>query len=122
MSKVRHFEICADDPERAVKFYGNVFGWFVEKWQTPSDYWMVSGGEEDDPGVNGAIMHRPAPEWGVVNTIDVSDLEASLTRVAEAGGEVVRDKAAVPHMGWIAYCRDTEGNVFGMMQFDEEAR
>ncbi|MGZ7109599.1 MAG: VOC family protein, partial [Methanobacterium sp.] len=30
MSKVIHFEIPAEDPERAIKFYEDVFGWKIE--------------------------------------------------------------------------------------------
>ena len=44
MGRVVHFEIHADDPERAVKFYRGVFGWDVTKWDGPVDYWLVDHG------------------------------------------------------------------------------
>ncbi|MFY9638587.1 MAG: VOC family protein, partial [Methanobacterium sp.] len=50
------FEIPADDPGRAAKFYENVFGWKVEKWEGPFDYWLVTTGEAEEPGIDGAIM------------------------------------------------------------------
>ena len=73
MSKVIHFEIPADDPERAIKFYKDVFGWEIEKWEL-GDYWLVSAGPEDEPGINGAIMPK---KFGDVirDTISVDSYE-----------------------------------------------
>jgi predicted enzyme related to lactoylglutathione lyase len=124
MPRVTHFEITADDPERAVKFYSDVFGWFVEKWQGPEDYWNCSTGEEDEPGINGAIMRRPSTlmEGGTIDTIGVTDLDDALERVVAAGGEIVHGRTTVPYVGYHAYCRDTEGNIFGLMEADEDAR
>lgn len=50
------FEIPADDPGRAAKFYDDVFGWKVKKWDGPADYWLVTTGEDEEPGINGAII------------------------------------------------------------------
>jgi uncharacterized protein len=122
MARVEHFEITAEDPERAVKFYADVFGWFVEKWQGPADYWVVSTGEEDEPGINGAIMRRSAELTGTIDTVGVGDLDDAIARVLACGGEVVSGRHVVPYVGYQAYCRDTEGNVFGLMQADAEAR
>ena len=43
MFNVVHFEIPADDVERAQKFYGELFGWKIEKFTSPMpmDYWMI---------------------------------------------------------------------------------
>ena len=57
MSRVIHFEISADDPDRAVIFYGNVFSWKIEKWD-PFEYWTVTTGKDDEPGINGAVMPK----------------------------------------------------------------
>ena len=32
MPTIVHFEIPADDVERSKKFYGDLFGWKIEKW------------------------------------------------------------------------------------------
>ena len=61
MSRVNHFEINADDPERAAKFYANVCGWKIDKWKGPIEYWLVTTGESDEPGIDGAIMRREKP-------------------------------------------------------------
>jgi predicted enzyme related to lactoylglutathione lyase len=56
--RVIHFEIHADDPKRAVEFYKKVFGWKISKWEGPAEYWLVTTGDDKQPGINGAIMHR----------------------------------------------------------------
>ncbi len=119
MARVVHFELAADDPERAGKFYREVFGWESHKWEGPEDYWMLATGE--GPGIDGAIMRRNEHLPNIVNTVDVTSLDAALEKVEGAGGKVVMPKMAVPGIGWLAYCQDTEGNTFGMMQSDEKA-
>ncbi len=126
MPRVVHFEILADDPERAQEFYAAVFGWHVQKWEGPVDYWLVTTGPEDSPGINGAIMRREGAATGdsvtaYINTIDVPSVDEFVAKVTARGGAVDVPKTAVPGVGWVAYCRDTEGNVFGMMQMDESA-
>jgi len=121
MSRVIHFEIPADDPERAIKFYEKVFDWQIEKWDGPIEYWLIMTGEEDKPGIDGGLGRREDPTTGVENTIDVKKLDASLADVKANGGEVIRPKMAVPGVGWMAYIKDTEGNVFGLMESDTNA-
>ena len=121
MSRIVHFEIPADDPERAIKFYEKVFDWQIEKWDGPIEYWLIMTGEEDKPGIDGGLARREDPTTGVENTIDVKDLDASLANVKANGGKVIRPKMAVPGVGWMAYIKDTEGNVFGLMESDTKA-
>lgn len=120
MPRVAHFEIPADEPERAVRFYEDVFGWTIEQWEGPMEYWLVTTGQAPEPGINGAIERRR--EGGVTqNTVDVPDVDEYVRKVEAAGGKIIRPKTALPGVGWYAYCADTEGNVFGMMQEDPEA-
>ena len=121
MSRIVHFEIPAYDPERASKFYEKVFDWQNEKWDGPIEYWLIMTGEEDKPGIDGGLARREDPTTGVENTIDVKDLDASLANVKNNGGKVIRPRIAVPGVGWMAYIKDTEGNVFGLMESDLEA-
>ena len=121
MPRVVHFEIPADDPERAVKFYEEVFGWKIDRWEGPVDYWLISTGEEGEPGIDGAIMPREEQKT-TVNTIDVPSYEEFAKKVEEAGGKVVTPKMAIPSVGYHSYCIDSEGNVFGIMQSDPEAK
>jgi predicted enzyme related to lactoylglutathione lyase len=121
MPRVIHFEIHADDPERAVKFYSKVFGWEIKKWPGPTDYWLAKTGEDKEPGINGAIMHREK-NGTVYNTIDVPSVDESIEKIKQAGGKVITEKMAVPGVGYMAYCKDTEGNIFGIMQMNPSAK
>jgi predicted enzyme related to lactoylglutathione lyase len=121
MPRVVHFEINADDGERAVQFYTSVFGWKVQKWDGPVDYWllMTGGGE---PGIDGAVTLREDPPEATVNTVDVPSVDEYVAKVKENGGTVLVPKMPVPGVGWMAYCKDTEGNTFGLMQSDPNAQ
>jgi predicted enzyme related to lactoylglutathione lyase len=122
MGRVVHFEISADDPERAVRFYQEVFGWEIKKWEGPMDYWLVMTGPEDQPGIDGGIARRQDPKETTRNTVDVSSVNEFARKIEEHGGKVVVPKLAVPGVGYLAYCTDTEGNVFGVMETDPEAK
>lgn len=116
MSRVVHFEITANEPGKIIDFYRNVFDWEITEWSGPEDYWLVSTGDPDLPGINGGIF-KPKEEFsGTVNTIEVIDLEDYLDRVRSNGGEVVTDIMEIESVGRFAYCRDTEGTLFGIMQ------
>jgi len=112
MRRPVHFEIHAGDPERAANFYSQLFGWEITKWDGPVDYWLVSTGTEP-PGIEGAILRRmgenpdpqePTPVIAYVCTVDVEDIDEAL------------GKLEVPGVGWQVYYKDTESNIFGMMQ------
>ena len=126
MPRVVHFEIHAADPERAVKFYEKDFGWTFQKWEGPMEYWLVTTGPDDQPGINGGLLKRQGEIDGqaviaYVCTVDVADLDGSMATVEANGGTVAVPKMPIPGMGWLAYYKDTEGNIFGMMQNDPSA-
>jgi len=120
MHRVIHFEINAKDPKRAVDFYQKVFGWQIDKWDGPQDYWLASTGEETEPGINGAIMSTDENP-STVNTIEVESVADYTDKIKEAGGKVVQKITTIPDIGYFAYCADTEGNIFGVMEPDEKA-
>ena len=120
MPKVIHFEIFAKDSERAVKFYQKVFGWQANKYGT-MDYWLVKAGDDKEVGINGAISGVSSFK-GTINTISVLSYEAAAKKIVEAGGKILSPKTAVPSIGYMSYCKDTEGNVFGIMQTDSKAK
>jgi len=128
VAAVVHFEIPAEDKERANTFYQNTFGWNLAPMQgmdytiaitTPSD---EQTGMPSTPGaINGALFPRTDDLKTPIITIDVEDLDGALSQVESAGGSVVQGKDAVPGMGWYAYFRDTEGNIMGLWQTDSAA-
>ena len=121
MPRVVHFEIVGEDPKSLAKFYTEVFGWEVQKWDGPMEYWLIKTGDENDPGIDGGLGRRSNPAETTTNTIDVTDIDASIASIEAQGGSVVNPKHAVPGVGWAAYCKDPNGNVFGMMQSDPGA-
>lgn len=122
MNRIVHFDIYADDPQRAVKFYGDVFGWKASKWEGPMEYWLVTTGPEGTAGIDGGIGRRDDPADRTVNTIDVASVDEFAAKVTAAGGKVIAPKMAIPGVGWFALCLDTEGNKFGLMENDPNAR
>jgi hypothetical protein len=120
--KVVHFEIPADDVERAQRFYAQVFGWRMQSAPgmgytlvdtTPSD---ENGMPTEPGGINGGMLRRQAPVTSPVITIHVADLDAALESIAQHGGAVVRAGFPVGDMGFAAYFKDSEGNVVGLWQ------
>src|SRR5580693_3247696 len=127
MPRVVHFEIHAGDPARAINFYEEVFSWTFQKWEGPMPYWLVITGPDDQRGINGGLVPRRGEIDGqaviaYVCTVDVQSLDSSIAMVEKNGGSVVVPKMAVPGVGWLVYCKDTEGNIFGMLQADETAQ
>ncbi|HYA32465.1 MAG TPA: VOC family protein [Candidatus Bathyarchaeia archaeon] len=122
MPRVVHFELPADDPKRAIAFYKKVFGWTATKWEGPLDYWLVATGFDDEPGINGAIAPRMTAPRVTTNTISVTSVDEFTKKIEDAGGYIARPKRAVPGQGYLAYCIDTEGNIFGIMGFDPLAK
>lgn len=130
MNRVVHFEIQADEPERAMAFYKNVFGWRFEKWGE-NPYWMIMTAEKGstEMGINGGLLPRPAKtplkECGTnafVCTMLVENFDNSAKKIGEAGGVVAMPKFALPGMAWQGYFLDTEGNTFGIHQPDKDAK
>lgn len=120
MGRVVHFEISAEDPERAKAFYENVFGWQIHRWEGPMPYWMVTTGEDGEPGINGGIFVRQGPV-GHVNSVSVASVDEAVEKVVAAGGTVAMPKMAIPGVGWLAYCKDSEDSLFGLHQADPSA-
>ena len=121
MPRPIHFEIPADQPERASAFYHDVFGWQFQKWDGPMPYWLITTGAEGERGIDGGMMPRQSPGASTVNTIGVESIDATLKTIQAKGGRTAVPKMAVPGVGWLAYCVDTEGNTFGVLQPDEKA-
>jgi predicted enzyme related to lactoylglutathione lyase len=117
-----HFEIPAENPQRAIGFYTNVFGWKFTKWDGPMDYWTISTGQAPEPGIDGGLMPRRDPNQPCVNTMGVGNLEEMIATVLSNGGSIAVPKMPIPGVGWLAYCKDTEGHIFGMVQNDSSAK
>lgn len=118
MSRVIHFEIPADDPARAEKFYADTFGWKFTKWEGPRPYWLISTGNGEAPGIDGGMAPRSGEGHAMANTIGVESVDEAIAAVKRNGGTILMEKAPLPGVGWLAYFTDPEGNPFGLMQPD----
>ncbi len=105
-------------PARA--FYEQTLGWEITQWGD-QDYWLISTGDPAAAGINGALMPRRENWPALVNTIDVTSLDDTLAALKANGGKLLEGPMEIPGVGRLAYCQDTEGNVFGMMQADPNA-
>jgi|SRR5580704_12965721 predicted enzyme related to lactoylglutathione lyase len=119
-----HFEVQADNAERAKKFYESALGWKIEKANMPGggmDYWMVETG--DGPGINGGIYKRTDTGHKVNSfdcTISVDDIDAVIAAIKANGGKIEpwegKEKWEMKGLGWFSRATDTEGNTFGLLQ------
>ena len=120
MAKIVHFEIPADDPQRASTFYRDALGWEISRFGD-QPYWLVRAGADDEPGANGALVAREDLHRSPVVIVGVQDIDGVLSRVESCGGKVAQGKLPVPGMGWSAYVVDSEGNTIGLFQQDPSA-
>lgn len=122
MKRVVHFEFPADDPDRTIRFFEQAFGWTFEKWEGGTeDYWLVMTGDRSEMGIDGGFSRRSAGMAGVVNVIEVPDIDDAIAAVEAAGGKITQPKMDIPQVGTVAYFTDTEGNMWGMIQILEGA-
>jgi uncharacterized protein len=125
-NRVVHFDIYADDVERAIAFYQKVFGWTIQKVDG-MDYWLIKTGDEGELGIDGGVGKRTSPtegdipQFGYTCTVGVEDVNAAFEAALAAGGTEVHKPGPIPGVGYIAYVRDTEGNHLGIMQSDHNA-
>ena len=119
---VVHFEIPADDENRAREFYSSIFGWEFQVLPE-MDYSLAMTTPLDEQGrptvpgsINGGLFKRGEGLTAPVVTVDVDDIDAALERIAALGGSTLREKMQVGGMGWNAYFKDSEGNIVGLWQ------
>ncbi len=130
MNKVTHFEIVATDPLRAIDFYTKVFGWEFKKWEeSETDYWMVITTPQNTPGaINGGLRKEMGTDIkektksvnGFVNIVAVESVTDILEKIKANGGEIMQPAMDIPKVGQLAYCLDTEGNMFGIIKPEME--
>jgi uncharacterized protein len=116
MSRITHFELPSTDIPASRKFYENVLGWKLEKWDGPMEYWLVYTGDPTSPGINGALGGAANEFKATVNTAEVADLDAALQAAEANGGLIIMPKDEIPGVGWLSYVREPGGAVLGLIQ------
>lgn len=123
MPTIAHFDISADNPERAKKFYENLFDWKIELLPGPMPYYLIETADlNGEKGVGGGMAKRDKPEQKITNFIGVSSVDEYIAKVEKLGGKVIEPKTAIPGRGYLAVCLDTEGNTFGLWETNENAK
>lgn len=128
MGRVTHFEIHASNPAALVTFYTELFGWHFQQWGN-QPYWLINTGEVTQPGINGGLVPRrgAAPADGsavnaFVCTVEVGSVDDTFAKALNIGATVAVPKMAIPSVGWLAYVKDPDGNILGLMQPDTAAK
>jgi len=127
MPRVVHFEIQGSNPEALTKFYSDLFDWTLTRWgQAP--YWLIETGARDQPGINGGLLVRngPPPQDGqsvnaFVCTVEVTSVDEFASKAVSLGRRLVVPRMAIAKVGWLAYVKDPDGNIFGLLQPDQSA-
>ena len=115
------FEIPADKPERAKKFYGKLFGWKINPFPGMPDYQHIdTGGADASP--DGGLMKRMHPAHTITTYVNVPSVTKAMAKVKKLGGKICRPKTAVPQMGYFAICLDTEKNAFAVWEINMKAK
>jgi predicted enzyme related to lactoylglutathione lyase len=124
MNRVVHFEIPADDLDRAKKFYGDNFGWRLNQLGPEmGSYVLVQTGPTDAQGmpqdkafINGGLMKRDPSARSPVLVLAVDDADAAVEKIKKSGGRLVGEILDIPNVGRYARVQDTEGNVIGVIK------
>ncbi len=114
VGRIIHVELTSPDLDRAAAFYGKAFGWTTEVSPFVGGYLVASTGAGD--GIDGAIISRDYQQQPAIAWIEVDDLDATLTAVADAGGTAAGDPQELPGVGRLAYVRDPDGTLLGLRQ------
>ena len=118
MYRVVHFEVPSTNLEASKKFYETVFGWKLEKFGGPIDYWLVNTGDPKDLGINGGLGGAANEFKATVNTIGVDDIDAVLKMVLDNGGKIIMPKDYIPGVGKLAYVSEPGGAIYGVIEPD----
>jgi predicted enzyme related to lactoylglutathione lyase len=105
-----------------MKFYAEIFGWQFQAYGEAGDYFLTTTGPQGEPGIDGAIMRSRAGQARTINTISVASVDETLAKVLALGGELALPKQVIPGVGYVAYCKDPEGAIFGIYESDPGAQ
>ena len=115
MGKVVGFELSSQEPEKAAKFYTNVFGWEISEPQY--DYRAVSAKTDTErTGINGGISKGPNDfPHGTRIQIEVDSIDDAISKAKVNGAMVVREKMEFDEF-FLAYLVDPVGIGLGLIQ------
>ena len=120
MNRPVHFEFHVADVQRALKFYADVFGWKSQRFPGPMEYYVLRTGEGE--GIDGGLMRAPDGGTRTINTIKVENVDRAVEKAIAHGATIALPKMPIPGVGWLAYCKDPDGQIFGVTHEDKNAK
>jgi predicted enzyme related to lactoylglutathione lyase len=109
---VTQFQIVAKDPDKAAKFYGELFGWTIDT-NNALGYRVVKTGSEI--GIQGGIWPSPPEGHAMVQLfVEVEDVKATVEQATQLGANVVIPPQTLPDGDEMALILDPEGIPFGL--------
>ena len=123
MPTIVHFDVPAEDVERAKKFYSELFDWKIERMPGPMEYYGITTTDEDGKeAVGGGMAKKEEQNDSITNYIGVPSIDEYIIKVEQLGGKIIMPKTPIPGFGYLAVCLDTENNKFGLWESDEKAQ
>ena len=124
MNTIGYFEIQSTDPKREIEFYKNVFGWvFILEPHIPIEYYRI-----ETNSINGGLLKRPLQtppmEFGTnafTCSIQVENFDETEKTIIANGGKIAMAKFSIPKRCYHGYFIDTDNNVFGIFEVNENA-
>ncbi len=117
MATIVHFDLPAEDLQRAASFYGRLFGWKFERMPGPIEYFGITTFDgQGRPSLGGGMGKKNEWDTGITNYVGVDSVENTLIKLVELGGKIVLPRTEVGEFGYLAVCVDTERNKFGLWE------
>lgn len=122
MPRISYLDFSADDIERAVNFYTKVFGWQINKWDGPLEFWEIKTGETNELGIDGGLSKRERIGQWTTPFINVSSVDQYVDKIESATGKIFQPKTAISKIGYTLLFKDTESNTIGLFEQNREAK
>lgn len=123
MATIVHFDVPAEDIQRAKIFYEKLFEWKIEPVPGPMEYYNIFTHDENGKeSIGGGMGKRGQPEQKITNYIGVPSIDEYIKRVQDIGGKIIMPKTTIPGFGYLATFLDTEGNTLGLWETDPNAK
>ncbi|HEX7274432.1 MAG TPA: VOC family protein [Nitrososphaeraceae archaeon] len=122
MPRISYLDFSADDIERAVNFYTKVFGWQINKWDGPLQYWEIKTGESNELGIDGGLSKRERIGQWITPFINVSSVDQYVDKIESGNGKIFQPKTAISKIGYTLLFKDTESNTIGLFEQNREAK
>lgn len=122
MPRISYLDFSADDPERAANFYNKLFGWEVNKWDGPIEYWEIKTGGPNELGIDRGLSKRDRIGQWTTPFINVSSVDQYTSKIEAGGGKIIQPKTTIPGIGYTLLFKDTESNPIGLFEENKDAK